>query len=163
MEMSKKGSMPKCQELSIRYHFFIVFVHGNVKKKLDTQMSRMKHPISFFYRFCPWKCLKKARYPNVTNEASDIIIIWIFFHGNAKNPEHPLLIRIKSLDFEAWRIKCWNWFFSLQNFKKTDKEQTSKSRNKSRKKSIENSRKHEKNRTKPKKHKTQESGMQQSS
>ena len=39
-EIVKKSSIPKCQELSIRYHF-----------------------LCFFH-------FKKARYPNVTNEAS---------------------------------------------------------------------------------------------
>ena len=87
----KKSSIPKCQELGIRYHlsmdfpwkrqkkldaqmsrikhpmtFVYWFFHENVKKKLDTQMSRIKHPMSFLSGFFH-ENVKKARYPNVRN------------------------------------------------------------------------------------------------
>ena len=45
------------------------FFPWKCQKKLDTQMSGIKHPMSFLYGFS-MKMSKKARYPNVTNEAS---------------------------------------------------------------------------------------------
>ena len=85
-ENVQKSSIPKCHELRIPYHFYIFwYFHENVKKKLDTPMSQIKHPISFlsgffhenvkkkssipkchklsitcqFYMVFPWKCHKK--------------------------------------------------------------------------------------------------------
>ena len=101
IENVKKSSMPKCQELSIRC---LLYMDCSMKmsKRLDTQMSWIKHPMSILYAFLhenvkrssihnchelsiryhfymdfSMKMSKKARYPNVTNEASDIILIWI--------------------------------------------------------------------------------------
>ena len=45
-----KNSIPKCQELSIRCHFFWIFP-WKCQKKLDTQMSQIKHPIALE---CEW-------------------------------------------------------------------------------------------------------------
>ena len=88
----QKSSIPKCHKLSIRYHWYLDFSMKMSKKKLDTQMSQIKHHMSvsygFFHENVPkssipkcqelsiqWhfyldfslKMSKKARYPNVTN------------------------------------------------------------------------------------------------
>ena len=57
--------------------FLYGFFHRKCQKKLDTKMSGIKDPISFLYGFS-MEMSKKAQYPNVTNKASDIISIWIF-------------------------------------------------------------------------------------
>ena len=75
-ENIKKSSIPKCQELSIRCHSYLDFP-WKCQKKLHTQMSRIKHPMSVLFGFS-MKTSKKARYPNVRNQASDDIFIWIF-------------------------------------------------------------------------------------
>ena len=47
----QKSSIPKYQEWSIRYYFYMVFRWKGIKKKLDTQMSWMKLPMSFLHVF----------------------------------------------------------------------------------------------------------------
>ena len=46
----KKGSVPKCHELSIRYHFYMDFPM-KMSKKLNTQMSQIIPAISFLNWF----------------------------------------------------------------------------------------------------------------
>ena len=124
-ENVKKSSIPKCHEWSLRYHSYLdssienvkkkarypnvmnwvsdiiyvwifpwkclkrlrtqmswirhpmSFLNGfcleNVQKKLDTQMSCIKHPISFLYGFFLWKCQKKkldTKMPRVKHHIS---------------------------------------------------------------------------------------------
>ena len=89
---AKKSSIPKCQELRIRCRFYMDFSMKKRQKKLDTQMSGIKDPMSSSYGFfhgnakkssipkcqelrirCRFhmdfsmKMPKKARYPNVRN------------------------------------------------------------------------------------------------
>ena len=49
-ENVKKSSIPKCQELSIWWHFYFDFP-WKYQKKLDTQMSGIKHLMTFLSRF----------------------------------------------------------------------------------------------------------------
>ena len=114
----KKSSIPKCHELSLRCHFYRFFP-WKCQKKLDTQMSEIKHPMSVLYgffhgnvkkssipkcqklsipcQFCmdfSMEMSKKARYPNVTNYASHVSFIFVF---PWKRP--------KKLDTQMSRIK----------------------------------------------------------
>ena len=47
----KKNSIPKYHKLSIPYQFYTIFFPWKRPKKLDTQMSRIKHPITFLSGF----------------------------------------------------------------------------------------------------------------
>ena len=56
--MPQAFPIPQCHKLSIRYHYYLDFSMKMSKKKLDTQMSQIKHHMSVSYGF-PWKCHKK--------------------------------------------------------------------------------------------------------
>ena len=67
MKTSKKELDTQMSWIKHPMSFLSGFFHENVKKKLDTQMSQIKHPMSVLYWIFPWKRPKKARYPNVKN------------------------------------------------------------------------------------------------
>ena len=84
--VKKKSSILKYQELSIRWNF--IWISWKCQKKLDIQMSEIKHPMSFLYGFCH-ENVKKARYPNVMNQASDIIFYLDFSMKMSKKVRCP--------------------------------------------------------------------------
>ena len=60
-------SMHKCHEWSFRCHFYMDLSMKKCQKKLDTQMSGIKDPMSFLYMDFSVGMPKKARYPNARN------------------------------------------------------------------------------------------------
>ena len=111
-ETVQKSSIPKCQELSIRWHFYLDFP-WKCQKGLDTQMSEIKHPMSVLYGFFPenvtkssipkchelslrchfyldfpWKCQKKldTQMSQIKHPMSGL---YEFFHENVQKSSIP--------------------------------------------------------------------------
>ena len=88
MKMSNKSSIPRCQELGIRCHCYMDFP-WKCQKKLDTQMSWIKHPMSFSYGFS-MKMWKKSSIPRC-HELS----IRCYFYMDLSNKKYPRMLSTK--------------------------------------------------------------------
>ena len=87
MNMFEKSSIPKCQELGIRYHLYIDFPWKR-QKELDTQMSRIKHPMSFLSEFFH-ENVKKSSIPKCQKLSIPCQFFYEFFHENVKKSSIP--------------------------------------------------------------------------
>ena len=86
-ENVQTSSIPKCLELRLRCHFYLN-VPWKCQKKLDTQMSRIRHPISFVYGFFSWKCEKKLD-TQMSRIKHMMSFLSGFFHENVKKSSIP--------------------------------------------------------------------------
>ena len=107
MKMSKKSSMPKYQELSIRCHFLCGFFPWKCQKKIDTQMSEIKHLISILYEFFHGSVKKKLD-TQISEIKHLISILYKFFHGNVKKTSIPKCHKLSIpcqfyIDFFPWK------------------------------------------------------------
>ena len=65
-ENVQKSSIPKCQELSSRYHFYMDSSLENVQKSSVPKCHELSIRCHFYMGFS-MKMSKKARHPNVRN------------------------------------------------------------------------------------------------
>ena len=90
----QKRSIPKCHELNIRCHCYVYLPMKMSKQKRDTQMSQIKHAMSFLSGFS-MKMSKETRYPNVMNSTSDVIFIRVFCMKNVQKKLDTQMSQIK--------------------------------------------------------------------
>ena len=86
-ENVKKSSIPKCYELSLRCHFYPIF-SIEMSKKLDTQMSEIKHSMSILYMDFSMKMSNKLD-TQMSQIKHPMSFLYRFFHQNVHKSSIP--------------------------------------------------------------------------
>ena len=92
-ENVQKSSIPKCQELSIRCHFYLDFSMKTKKKARYPNVRNSASHVSFVWIF-PWTCQKKLD-TQMSQIKHPMSVLYWFFHENVKKKLDTQMSRIK--------------------------------------------------------------------